>query len=253
MSTTNRENLPNHPNLRHPSPDSLTEESHEKESTSRKLRRPDMDDTETFLDESTEGSSLSNSTPGSADDYSMSGDSEDDIASDISDDVLKPLAEPLLQRLITAYSRYTLGRRRGEGEATDSNNNGVPGSTTPVAAGKQTAAGYQHPHNSSPPKRRRHDLFQNSGNDEDEDEDEELPPSKRVEPLKEGAPLACPFAKWKPLSYQSCCKYIMKDIRRVKQHLRRNHKRPLHCPICWETFNVEETFYSHIQDRSCPP
>ncbi|KAI1161388.1 hypothetical protein F5B18DRAFT_628405 [Nemania serpens] len=45
----------------------------------------------------------------------------------------------------------------------------------------------------------------------------------------------------------------MKDIRRVKQHLRRGHKKPLHCPTCWETFKTEETFYSHIRGRSCLP
>ncbi|GAP84224.2 hypothetical protein SAMD00023353_0700160 [Rosellinia necatrix] len=45
----------------------------------------------------------------------------------------------------------------------------------------------------------------------------------------------------------------MKDINRVKQHLRRNHMRPPHCPTCWVTFKDEEIFYSHIGSRTCSP
>lgn len=64
---------------------------------------------------------------------------------------------------------------------------------------------------------------------------------------------ACPFSKWKPLSYHSCDKYILKDISRVKQHLNRSHKQPLHCPVCWENFQAESAFYSHVRDRTCTP
>ncbi|KAI8948876.1 hypothetical protein F4801DRAFT_603989 [Xylaria longipes] len=253
FNANNKEGEPSAPPPIARSPDSLTGKFHEEESTGKKLCRLNTDDIKPPLGESTEGPSLSKSTPGSADESTTSSDYEDDIASDTSDDILKSLIEPLLQKLLSAYSRYTLGKKSGEGEAKESNDSDVPDSAISVATGKQTIAGYQYPRISNPTKRKRQDLSQNSGNGEDEDEEEELPPRKRVEPLKEGVLLACPFSKWKPLSYQSCYKYIMKDIRRVKQHLRRNHKRPLHCPTCCETFKVEETFYSHIEGRSCLP
>ncbi|KAI1742155.1 hypothetical protein F4680DRAFT_446226 [Xylaria scruposa] len=228
-------------------------ESYGEGSTGRESCRLNRDDIKPPLGGSTEGASLSNSSLGLTDESTTSSDYEDDIASDISDDILKPLVEPLLQRLLPAYSRYTLGRESGERDANESNNSGAPDSTRSPATGKQAGASYQYPRSSNPTKRKRQDLPQNSGNGEGEGEEEELPPTKRVKQLKEDALLACPFAKWKPLSYQSCYKYIMKDIRRVKQHLRRNHKRPLHCPTCWETFKVEENFYSHIEGRSCLP
>ncbi|KAI0552900.1 hypothetical protein F4679DRAFT_28524 [Xylaria curta] len=218
----------------------------------RELCRFNMDDIKPPPGESTEGSSLSNSTPRSADESTTSSDYEDDIISDTSD-VLKPLIEPLLQKLLSAYSRYTLGKKSEDGEAKQSSNSGVPGSAISVATGKQTVTGHQYSRNSNPTKRKRQDLSRSNDNGEDEDEEKEPPPRKRVEQLKEDALLACPFVKWKPLSYRSCHKYIMKDIRRVKQHLRRNHMRPLYCPTCWETFKVEETFYSHIEGRSCLP
>ncbi|KAJ8130717.1 hypothetical protein O1611_g2909 [Lasiodiplodia mahajangana] len=232
----------------------LTSGFHEEEPAGRKqLSRLNMDDIKPPLGESTDGSSLSNSTPWSADESTTPSDYGDDIAFETTGDILEPLIEPLLQKLLSAFSCYTLSRKHGEGQAKESNNSGVPKSTTLVATGKQTAAVYQHPRNSNSAKRKRQDLSQNSGNGEDDDEDEDLPPRKRTEPFKEDGLLACPFAKWKPLSYHSCHKYIMKDIRRVKQHLRRSHKRPLHCPTCWENFKVEETFYAHIGGRSCLP
>ncbi|KAI0809851.1 hypothetical protein GGR55DRAFT_646964 [Xylaria sp. FL0064] len=235
------------------SPSSLTREAHREELTGWESYQSNTDDIKQPLGESAEGFSLSNSTPRSADESTASSDYEDDVSSDTSGDIFKPLTQLLLQKLLSAYFRYTHDRKAGEGDAKEPNNSRVPDSAISVSTGKETVSDYQYPRNSNPTKRKRQNLSQNSGNGEDEDQEEELPPRKRMESLKEDALLACPFAKWKPLSYQSCYKYIMKDIRRVKQHLRRSHKRPLHCPTCWETFKVEEVFYSHIESRSCLP
>ncbi|KAI8623982.1 hypothetical protein F5Y19DRAFT_456411 [Xylariaceae sp. FL1651] len=231
---------------------SVAEKSHGEKSTERESGRLDADDIRPLLGETIEGSSQFNSTPESADESTTSSDyDDDDIASDISDDILRQLKEPLLQKLLYAYSTHALSKNGGEREAKGSKNSGVSDSAICVATGKQTVVSYQYPSNSNPSKRKRQGPSQNNGNDEDEEEEEELPPRKRAQPLKEGSLLACPFAKWKPLSYQSCYKYRLKEINRVKQHLHRYHRMPLYCPTCWEIFKDEKTFYPHIQSRSC--
>ncbi|KAI0197717.1 hypothetical protein F4808DRAFT_463423 [Astrocystis sublimbata] len=208
-----------------------------------------MDDMEPLMRGCTGRSSLSNSTSWSTDESITSSDYEDDIASVPSDPLFEPLREPLLQYLLSAWGR--LAR-----EAKKANDGDAPDTAASTASSKQTATSLTQACTSSPTKRKRQHLSQNSGNGEDEDEDEdgEGPPQrKRVEQLRDEGLLACPFAKWKPLSYQCCYKYIMKDIRRVKQHLRRSHKRPLHCPTCWETFKSEKAFYTQIGSRECLP
>ncbi|TLS29663.1 hypothetical protein PpBr36_01896 [Pyricularia pennisetigena] len=62
---------------------------------------------------------------------------------------------------------------------------------------------------------------------------------------------ACPFCKWKPLRYQGCHTYKLKEISRVKQHLRRKHRIPLHCEVCSEEFADEEARLAHVRTRSC--
>ncbi|KAI0165433.1 hypothetical protein GGR52DRAFT_575525 [Hypoxylon sp. FL1284] len=97
---------------------------------------------------------------------------------------------------------------------------------------------------------------QNSGDGNNGEDDERRPAKKRIlHSPPEGCPTfwACPFSKWKPLSYQKCCQYILKDVSRLKQHLRRYHARPLYCPVCWEIFGDQDGFESHVQERSCPP
>lgn len=66
---------------------------------------------------------------------------------------------------------------------------------------------------------------------------------------------ACPFCKWKPLRYQGCHTYKLKEISRVKQHLRRKHRIPPHCEVCSEEFADEETRISHARAQNCcrPP
>ncbi|KAI6363419.1 hypothetical protein MCOR25_005911 [Pyricularia grisea] len=62
---------------------------------------------------------------------------------------------------------------------------------------------------------------------------------------------ACPFCKWKPLRYQGCHTYKLKEISRVKQHLRRKHRIPLHCDVCSEEFADDEARLAHVRAQSC--
>lgn len=63
---------------------------------------------------------------------------------------------------------------------------------------------------------------------------------------------ACPYMKRSPKEYRSCHKYIMKDISRVKQHLRRTHKIPLYCPRCNAEFDSEKERDAHNRIATCP-
>ncbi|KAI0147659.1 hypothetical protein GGR57DRAFT_476274 [Xylariaceae sp. FL1272] len=65
--------------------------------------------------------------------------------------------------------------------------------------------------------------------------------------------LACPFSKWKPLSYSCCNGKILKNISRVQMHLRRQHRQPDYCPVCWMTFTEKHTFHLHVAARACSP
>ncbi|TGJ79454.1 hypothetical protein E0Z10_g9301 [Xylaria hypoxylon] len=167
---------------------------------------------------------------------------------------MEPLTEPLLEKLISAYFCDAVSRGPEQEAINKTTDRGVPDSAIAVIAGQQTGTGSEYANKPNSSKRKREDSSKNRGDGEEEEEEEpESLEKKRKESLKDGALLACPFAKWIPLSYHSCYKYIMKDIRRVKQHLRRNHKSLLHCPICWQTFKDEDIFYPHIQSRSCLP
>lgn len=67
--------------------------------------------------------------------------------------------------------------------------------------------------------------------------------------------LACPFYKSSSIRYMSCARLRLSRIRDVKQHLIRRHLRPLHCPVCGDTFNDSQCCDSHIKARTCnaPP
>lgn len=52
--------------------------------------------------------------------------------------------------------------------------------------------------------------------------------------------LACPFAKKDPLHHRACYKQTLTKISYVKQHLSRNHRTPIYCPICTGVFENEE-------------
>jgi hypothetical protein len=60
---------------------------------------------------------------------------------------------------------------------------------------------------------------------------------------------ACPFHKRNRQLYTSCGKIILKDVSRVKQHLRRSHQQPIHCDRCSLTFisNTERTEHTRME------
>ncbi|KAL2110605.1 hypothetical protein VUR80DRAFT_944 [Thermomyces stellatus] len=63
---------------------------------------------------------------------------------------------------------------------------------------------------------------------------------------------ACPFYKHDPITHRWCLfRHTSTKTNHVKQHLRRRHLAPRHCPICGQRFNTEEESVDHIRRRGC--
>ncbi|KAF6805473.1 hypothetical protein CSOJ01_09472 [Colletotrichum sojae] len=70
-------------------------------------------------------------------------------------------------------------------------------------------------------------------------------------------PFACHFYKRFPLKHLRCLFHHQKAPRYVKTHLDRCHRLPIHCPVCWETFDTQGECDDHDPDkcvsrRCCP-
>ncbi|KAI8963434.1 hypothetical protein F5Y11DRAFT_145711 [Daldinia sp. FL1419] len=199
-------------------------------------------------------SSLGNSSNVTEYDSTNSSDFEEEI-NGIDHGVLQPLTSAILDELLYIFYRPPGSQRNRPNGVTSGNRTSQPQSRTAVQ--KQSSSTSNDSNTSSRGKRRRKDSDQNQSGDEGEDGDGGKYPHKRLQ-LERPAEVqptfwACPFSKWKPLSYRKCCQYILKDISRVKQHLRRYHERPPYCPVCWEVFKEDDGFESHIQGRNCSP
>ncbi|KAH8648666.1 hypothetical protein BX600DRAFT_555110 [Xylariales sp. PMI_506] len=62
---------------------------------------------------------------------------------------------------------------------------------------------------------------------------------------------ACPFAKKDPIRHRDCYRYFLTRIRDVKQHLKRCHRMPIHCPRCAEIFTDEDDRDDHLRVADC--
>lgn len=130
----------------------------------------------------------------------------------------------------------------GEGQATANDDHGDDG-MTPTSSSDKTRGTL---------KRRRK-------SEEDEDNNNRsrrLRPGQNTGVLDGGDEesarlLACPFCKWKPLTYRSCQGMILREIARVKQHLLRVHQVPIHCPLCSREFPGELQRDEHVRQRTC--
>jgi hypothetical protein len=80
-----------------------------------------------------------------------------------------------------------------------------------------------------------------------------VPPSKRYKQL-EGDPslrFACPFFKRYPVMFRRCGIYDHKTPSRVKQHIQRQHRRPIYCPRCSVIFKSEDERGNHVREYVC--
>lgn len=163
--------------------------------------------------------------------------------------ILASLASELVGNLLETFSHY----RAGYGNRTVAANGHTKDYSTPDdSQGNTSNQDLAEATTQGLGKRKRKDLLEDEPGDDENNEDHPAKrPSDTPQDARDTVLWACPYSKWKPLSYQSCYKYILKDISRVKQHLNRSHERPFHCPTCWEIFQGEDDFYAHIRDRTC--
>jgi len=160
-----------------------------------------------------------------------------------------PILREVLKQFFTRQWSRQHGYNGGQGTASTppSSSSHTPASTTSSRMTRCSSSTSSNP----PPKRK----FSSGGNeDEEPSDDEDSTRGKKVRGNPSSSPQAlwaCPFSKWKPLTYQACYAYTLKDISRVKQHLRRRHRIPLHCPICTMQFPSEAARDDHLRQRSC--
>ncbi|KAL3305704.1 HET and ankyrin domain protein [Colletotrichum asianum] len=101
-------------------------------------------------------------------------------------------------------------------------------------------------------KRRQGDEDDDHGAGDDNKEDRSRAKrSKTVTPAKKV--FACLYEKREPLGTNNCSKLGFSNIPHLKQHLKRCHYRPVHCPVCGKTFKDRDTCDGHIKERDCKP
>ena len=67
-----------------------------------------------------------------------------------------------------------------------------------------------------------------------------------------GALLACPFYKRFPAQYGKCMwESEQRGVKDLVRHIVDHHRKPVHCPICYTTFDRPADRDKHIVDRTC--
>ncbi|KAI1346737.1 hypothetical protein F5Y01DRAFT_297018 [Xylaria sp. FL0043] len=69
--------------------------------------------------------------------------------------------------------------------------------------------------------------------------------------MSEARVFACPFLYHNHEKHSECCKYELRRIQDVKQHLRRCHKRPPYCPVCYNTYETDKERDDHVRTQQC--
>lgn len=129
----------------------------------------------------------------------------------------------------------------------------TPGSSSPCPTqGQQSSKGGKKNCGKKSNERKR-----KRGNDEDGDQDERRRrfdahrSESDAEDGKNERSFACPYCKWKPVTYGDCRMCVLKEISRVKQHLFRKHVGPFQCVHCYAEFKTSELRDAHLLQRSC--
>ncbi|PQE04295.1 Het and ankyrin domain protein [Rutstroemia sp. NJR-2017a BBW] len=165
--------------------------------------------------------------------YSIS-DSSDDVKLLDHEESIYPILNKILHRLLAGFRTVT------QYQSSPSKSGGY---SAPVGSTNESA----HTGNTS-----RSSYKRKSQQDEDDgtgEDGSQPPPLKKLksgegeEPQKS---FSCPYLKWNPIKYSSCCVKIFSRISDVKQHLRRKHTPKRYCQVCLKTnFENEESLNAH--------
>lgn len=78
---------------------------------------------------------------------------------------------------------------------------------------------------------------------------QEVPTTNSIHNASKQILLGCPFARKDPISYEHCHNYELREIKHVKQHLKRCHLIVV-CPRCKEGFHRQDLLDNHLV-RGC--
>ena len=172
------------------------------------------------------------------------------ISNDWDNSALAPIRHLIVERITSTF------RTNYEKVEVHRNEDGVDGTRSHGAHHVGTTEATPKSGRSSrkqPAKRKRDSSKTRKGSDDDDDgshrrtfrrsRSKELPDAEKL--------LACPFCKWNSRRYRKCYKYVLKDIARLKQHLARCHRIPIHCAVCFALFESEEARDDHLRERAC--
>lgn len=97
------------------------------------------------------------------------------------------------------------------------------------------------------------DSGEGHGGDDDGSNPQSTPPNIAEDSQGTRLFFACPFVKRYPHRYHKCYSHTLKDVARVKYHLFRDkdHRLPIYCPTCSETFSSEDLRDEHVRALTC--
>ncbi|GKT52996.1 HET and ankyrin domain protein [Colletotrichum tofieldiae] len=140
------------------------------------------------------------------------------------------------------------GQRGGRHDGDGGSRGGGRGGTTSSSTSHAHAASFDSSSSKATGelKRRRQD------DDPEENNQGNRELSKRSKPNgAEKRRLACPFLRRDPKKYFHCIHYHLKTTGDLKQHLKRCHFAPIHCPRCGEVFTSRALSDEHIIRVGC--
>ncbi|GKT47828.1 uncharacterized protein ColSpa_08009 [Colletotrichum spaethianum] len=163
-------------------------------------------------------------------------------------------SHPRLQEVpLGTPSQYTgqrRGGRSGRGGTGGGRGRGVTASSSTSHAHATTSSWSSSSEATGELKRRREDDEEDGDPARDDQGNRE--PSKRAKPNGAGKRrLACPFLRRDPKKFIHCIVYHIKTTGDLKQHLKRRHYAPIHCPVCSEVFESRALYDEHVRRQGC--
>jgi hypothetical protein len=171
--------------------------------------------------------------------YSIS-DSSDDMKLLDHQESIYPILNKILHHLLAGFRTAT------QNQSSPSESRGysaLVGSTNESAYTENT---------SRSGRKRKSQQDEDDGTGEDGSQPPPLKKLKSSEGEEPQKSFSCPYLKWNPIKYSSCCVKILSRISDVKQHLRRKHTPERYCQVCLATnFENEESLDAHHRTGPC--
>ncbi|KAK1633504.1 hypothetical protein BDP81DRAFT_433890 [Colletotrichum phormii] len=165
----------------------------------------------------------------------------------------RPPIPQLLREWITSIGDRLVqigARRRIQGNNTARGGSGTVGTSKGVGT-KQRGKRDSRPGGSSPPSDTGHTKNDRGG------KRPRIDVEAKKKGTQKGKPFACHFYAHNPLAHVNCQHYQFEYVKDVKRHLtepgRGDHRQPIHCVICYTTFETHQDHVAHTRAQTCSP